>query len=116
MQANPDLQGLSVRVTGTYNGTEFSYTGNFSAEMEFTLDPALVAGETGTSDLTLLVDLDPWFRDQAGALLDPTTANPGQPNEGLVEQNIKGSLEAFEDDDHDGRDDHGGADDGPNHT
>jgi hypothetical protein len=113
--ANPDLQGHSVRVTGTYNGADFVYTGDFDAEMEFELDPAVVAGETGATDLTLMVNLDGWFRSQAGALLDPATANPGQANQGLVEQNIKSSLEAFEDDDHDGRHDHGGADDGPAH-
>jgi hypothetical protein len=42
-------------------------------------------------------------------LIDPTSANPGGANQGLVEQNIKSSLNAFEDEDHDGRDD------GPNH-
>jgi hypothetical protein len=115
VQANPDLQGHSVRVTGTYNGADFVYTGDFDAEMEFDLNPALVAGETAATDLTLLVSLDGWFRDQAGALLDPATANPGQSNQGLVEQNVKSSLQTFEDDDHDGRHDHGGADDGPGH-
>jgi hypothetical protein len=115
-QANPGLEGASVRVAGTYNGTDFAYTGGFEAEMEFEQNPAIVAGETAATDLTLMVNLDGWFRDQAGALLDPTTANSGQPNQSLVEQNIKSSLEAFEDDDHDGTDDHGGADDGPAHT
>lgn len=115
VQAHPDLQDVSVRVSGTYNGAEFSYTGKFSAKMEFDLDPPLTAGETGVSDLTLFVDLNTWFRGADGLLLDPATANPGQPQESRVEQNVKGSLEAFEDHDHDGRDDHGGADDGPSH-
>jgi hypothetical protein len=115
VQANPDLQGHSVRVTGTYNGADFVYTGDFDAEMEFDLNPAIVAGETAATDLTLMVSLDGWFRDQTGALLAPASANPGQPNQALVEQNIKTSLNAFEDDDHDGRHDHGGADDGPGH-
>jgi len=115
VQAHPDLEGVSVRATGTYNGADFVYTGDLEAEMEFNLDPAIIAGETAATDLTLMVNLDGWFRDQAGALLDPATSNPGQPNQGLVEQNIKSSLEAFEDDDHDGRDDHGGADDGLTH-
>jgi hypothetical protein len=115
VQANPDLQGHSVRVTGSYNGADFVYTGDFEAEMEFELNPPIVASETGATDLTLMVNLDGWFRDQGGALLDPATANPGQSNQGLVEQNIKSSLETFEDDDHDGRHDHGGADDGIPH-
>ena len=36
-------------------------------------------------------------------------------NEQLVETNIRATLHAFEDEDHDGTDDHGGADDGPAH-
>jgi hypothetical protein len=110
VQQHPDLAGVSVRVTGTYNnGPEFTYTGNLEAEMEFALNPALTASETGATDLTLFVNLDTWFRGTGSALIDPLTANPGQPNESLVEQNIRNSLEAFEDEDHDGRDDHGSA-------
>lgn len=105
--AHPDLADASVKVTGTYNGNDVTYIGRFDTEMEFGLNPALVANETSATDLTLFVDLDRWFRDQGGALIDPSTANSGQPNEGVVEQNIKSSLEAFEDEDHDGRDDHG---------
>jgi hypothetical protein len=110
LQQHPDLAGLSVRVTGTYNnGPEFTYTGNLEAEMEFALNPAVTANETGATDLTLFVNLDGWFRGTGNALIDPLTANPGQPNQSLVEQNIRNSLEAFEDEDHDGRDDHGTA-------
>ena len=107
VQAHPELSDASVRVSGTYNGSAFTYIGRFDVEMKFPLSPALVASETAASDLTLFVDLDRWFRDQAGSLVDPSTANSGQANSGLVEQNIKTSLEAFEDDDHDGRDDYG---------
>ncbi|HET9465770.1 MAG TPA: hypothetical protein VFO71_09585 [Gemmatimonadales bacterium] len=107
VQAHPELSDACVRVTGTYNGADFTYIGRFDVEMKFALTPALVASETAASDLTLFVDLDQWFRAQGGSLLDPSTANSGQPNQGVVEQNIKTSLEAFEDDDHDGRNDHG---------
>jgi hypothetical protein len=107
VQSHPELSDASVRVTGTYNGTAFTYIGRFDVEMKFALNPPLVASEAAASDLTLFVDLDRWFRDQAGALLDPGTANSGQSNQGVVEQNIKNSLETFEDHDHDGRDDHG---------
>jgi hypothetical protein len=109
LQSNPGFDGVSVRVTGTYNGTDFTYTGDFNDEMEFNLDPALAVGETGTADLTLFASLASWFRDSGGALVDPVSANPGGQNQGLIEQNIKSSLDTFEDEDHDGRDD------GPNH-
>jgi hypothetical protein len=41
--------------------------------------------------------------------VDPSTANHSGANEGLVKENIKTSLDAFEDEDHDGTDDHGAA-------
>ena len=107
VQAHPELSDASVRVTGTFNGSDFTYLGRFDVEMKFPLSPALTATETAASDLTLFLNLDQWFRDQGGSLLDPSSANTGGPNEGVVEQNIKTSLEAFEDNDHDGRNDHG---------
>jgi hypothetical protein len=116
-QAHPGFEDASVRVSGTYNGAEFVYTSDLEAEMEFALTPPLTASETSATDLTLMVDLDKWFRDQAGALISPATANPGQPNEALVEQSIRSSLNAFQDDDRNGADDHGGhgTDDAPGH-
>ncbi|MEA2724836.1 MAG: hypothetical protein QOH59_2607 [Gemmatimonadales bacterium] len=116
-QAHPGFEDASVRVTGTYNGEAFVYTSNLEAELEFALTPPLTANETSATDITLLVDLGQWFRDQAGALIPPATANPGQPNEALVEQSIRSSLNAFQDDDRNGADDHGGhgTDDGPGH-
>jgi hypothetical protein len=109
IQAHPEMDGVSVRVTGTYNGADFVYTGEFDAEMEFELSSPLVANEAGATDLTLFLDLDKWFRDSGGTLVNPASANSGQPNQGVVEENIKGSLDTFEDHDHDGRDD------GPSH-
>jgi len=111
VQAHPDLAGVSVQVDGTFNGASFSYTSDLSAEEEIELSPALTLAESGTADLTLMVDLDRWFRDGAGLLIDPATANVGLVNETLVESNIRATLHAFEDENHDGTDDHGGADD-----
>jgi hypothetical protein len=76
--------------------------------MEFDLVPPLVVGESGAADLTLFVDLATWFRGTDGNLLSPESGNVGGENEGVVNENVKGSLEAFEDEDHDGSDDHGG--------
>ena len=102
---------VSVQVDGTFNGVGFSFTSDLSAEEEIELSPALAVAESATTDLTLLVDLDRWFRNGAGLLVDPATANVGLANESLVESNIRATLHAFEDEDHDGTDDHGGHDD-----
>ncbi len=105
MQAHPDFEDISVRVTGTYNGEDFTYTGRFNDEQEFNLVPELIMGDVAAADLTLFANLDRWFRDPAGTLVHPNSANNGGPNQGLAEQNIKASLDAFEDENHDGRDD-----------
>jgi hypothetical protein len=105
VQAHPDFAGVSVRVDGTFNGQTFSYTSDLNAEEEIELSPPLVTAESAATDLTLFVDLDRWFRDGAGNLVDPATANVGLTNEVLVESNIRGALQAFEDENHDGTDD-----------
>ena len=116
VQAHPDFAGVSVQVDGTFNGVGFTYTSDLSAEEEIELNPPLTVAESATADLTLMVDLDRWFRDGAGLLVDPATANAGLPNESLVESNIRATLHAFEDENHDGMDDHGGADDPQPHA
>ena len=46
-----------------------------------------------------------WFVNGAGDLVDPATGNNEGQNEALVKENIKQSIEAFEDQDRDGDDD-----------
>lgn len=110
LAANPGFEGVSIRAEGTWNGTPFVYQSDLDVEMEFDLVPPLVIGEASAADLTLFVDLGTWFRAGDGTLVDPASANDGGDNEGLVNENVKSSLEAFEDDDHDGTDDHSGPD------
>jgi hypothetical protein len=100
--AHPEFVDRSIRVTGTYNGTPFTFWSDLDLEQEIELAPPLVVGEGGMADLTLFVNLDGWFRTSSGALIDPVTANKGQPNEGVVRQNIQDGMEAFEDGDRDG--------------
>ena len=118
VQANPDFAGVSVKVTGTYDGAPFTYTSGLEAEEEIGLNPPLVTTDAAATDLTLFVDLDRWFRDGTGTLVDPASANAGNPNQALVEGNIRTTLHAFEDENQDGSDDHGGdtSGDGVAHT
>jgi len=104
LQQHPAFQDLSIRVEGTFNGNAFVYQSDLGVEQELDLMPP-VAIEAGSStiNITIFVDLSAWFRDQAGGLVDPATANTGGQNESLVEDNIKQSMEAFEDDDRNGR-------------
>jgi hypothetical protein len=105
---HPEFSGVSIRVIGTWNGTPFPYTTDVSAEQELNIAPPLVITETASADFTLMIDIGTWFRDAGGALVDPSTANVGGPNESRVNSNITQSFDAFEDENHDGTDDHGG--------
>lgn len=105
LAAHPDFDGVSIRVHGTWNGTPFTYETDLDAEQEIDLVPPLVVTEAGTTDFTLFIDLGTWFRAGDSSLIDPSSANVGQANEGVVKENIKNSFQAFEDENHDGSDD-----------
>ena len=104
LAAHPDFAGISIRVTGTWNGAPFTYTSDLDASQEGELSPPLVVTETTAAEVTLKVDVGSWFQN-GGALTDPATAGAGGPNESVVSNNIKSSFEVFEDEDHDGEHD-----------
>lgn len=107
--AHPDLAGVSVRVTGTFDGTPFTYTGRPHSHLEFEFDPPVVVGSTGVN-VTVHVSLDRWFQGPGGELVNPATANAGGPNADVVAQNIRRSFRAFRDDHHLGDDGMGDGD------
>jgi len=103
--AHPEFAGANVRVTGTFNGTPFVYTGAVNSRLEMDFDPPITVDSTGRN-ITINVDLDSWFRDRmTGALIDPTTANTGGANVDSVVANIRRSFHEFRDDHGDGHDD-----------
>jgi hypothetical protein len=98
--ANPDFENISIRVRGTYNGTSFEFTTDLNVEQELPLSPALVVADGTSTNVTIFVNLPTWFV-VGGVLVDP--ADPG--NSDQIEENIKNSIEAFEDPDGSGSDD-----------
>lgn len=101
-------QGASVILDGTIDGAKFSFASSLEAELE--IETAFTVGD-GASNLTLAIDTSKWFAAADGSRLDPRDASARL----AIESNIRASLKAFEDDDEDGADDHGGhgGDDGP---
>lgn len=106
----PEFDQISILVRGNWTPAggstvpfEFSSSVNEEMELEFAVPMVVVEGEP--KNVTFAVDLDSWFRDASGTLLNPETANHNQPNENLVIQNIRVSIEGFEDDDQDGVED-----------
>jgi len=103
--ANPNLVGKSVRVEGTYNGTSFVFTSAVRAELEMEFSPPLVIDAT-TMNATVTLDVAKWFLDGAGAVIDPNTATAGSSAQQLIEDNIRRSFHAFQDNNESGVDDH----------
>jgi hypothetical protein len=61
----------------------------------------------GANNVTLQIDPSGWFTSGAGDFLDPRLGAHQQ----AIEENIRNSIDAFDDDDRDGH-----SDDGPGHT
>jgi len=101
--AHPDFAHTSVKLEGSFNGTSFIFVSDLEAALKLDLSPPLEGDGSGTTDLTLFADLGTWFRDAGGNLLDPSSVS-----EQLVADNIARAFHAFEDENHDGSDDHGG--------
>jgi hypothetical protein len=108
--AHPDFDGVAVRVTGTYSQagsrSDFTFTSDLNADQEILLSPPLTVSDGVPTNVTLRLDIGSWFLNAGGsALVNPASANKGQPNESVVKDRIQASIDAFRDDDHDGHDD-----------
>ncbi len=95
-----------VNVVGVFTdagGTDHAFTFTSDAHAEVSVDFATpITVNAGTSNLTIDVDVGSWFKGASGAILDPNNAE----NQEAVEHAIRASFHAFEDDNHDGDDDH----------
>ena len=102
LAAHPEFAGTSIRVQGTYSRAgrrrDFVYTSGFMEQHETALLPPLEVSKDSTTNVTLRLALATWFLNEAKtALIDPSTANPGEPNQDLVNDNIRTSVAAFGD-------------------
>lgn len=106
LAAHPGFEGVSVKVVGVFSdagGTDHPFTFTSGVEAEIAVDfPTPVTVDASSKNLTVEVDIGSWFKDASGAIIDPTNAA----NQSAIEHAIRASLRAFEDDDHDGTDDH----------
>lgn len=113
---NPDLRDRSIFVTGFLNDDStqtFVFTSDLDAEQEREFNPPLVLDETSPStNVVLTIDMNSWFVDGNGNLLDPRVGG----NRSQIENNIKNSIDIFEDEDDDGRHDDHDDDDNDNHS
>jgi hypothetical protein len=103
--ANPDLVGRSVLVTGFIGADRkpFTFSSAMRTNLEMGFDTPLIIDDA-TKNVTIGIDVRNWFLDAAGAVIDPSV--PG--NQQRIENNIRRSFHAFEDQNEDGEDHHEG--------
>lgn len=109
-------EDVSIRVTGTWapaGGTAqtFTYTSDLNEEKEIEFEPPLDVTADAPKNITLSINVDTWFRQSNGMLVNPAEGTDDGRYEDLIEDNIERSIEGYEDDDRDGKGDHD-ADDG----
>ncbi len=82
--------GESIRVTGTYGGSPFTFTSGIHPELEFRLDPKVDVPPDGEATVEVVFDLAAWFTDAGGAVLDPSDSS----NQRTIESRILASMAA----------------------
>jgi hypothetical protein len=99
------LQNASVIVDGTIDGQAFTFTSSLHASQKS--EGSFVVG-AASANITLAFDPANWFGAAAAARLDPRD----EANRSSIEDNIRGSLNVFQDDDRSGHENHEGEDGG----
>ncbi|MFL5345385.1 MAG: hypothetical protein ACJ8AT_11355 [Hyalangium sp.] len=89
----------SVIVDGKIDGADFTFVTSVDEKQE-----RKAAFDVGTTaqNITLNVDITKWFTGSNGQRLDPRESS----NRSAIEENIKNSIDAFDDHDRDGAEDH----------
>lgn len=96
LDAYPDLAGYSLRVEGSFNGVPFTFRMAVKADIDMKFSPAFVVN-AGAKNATIGVDASRWFVSMHGYVIDPSKAAPGTPSATIIENNIRASFRAFED-------------------
>ena len=92
---NPGMAGVSVRVTGTFDGEPFAYTTDLTVVQHTALEPPLEVADGVPTELTLWVDVTSWFANQAGiGLINPGDLGVGGQLDARIRQNIRESFRA----------------------
>lgn len=103
-QTNPDFRDISVRLEGTYNGKAFIFTNDVNAQIDVPLTSPL-AIKAGGDNVTVSLDLAPWFVNAAGGLYNPAEANVPGLVRAKVQNAIRFAFRAFRDANRDGKED-----------
>lgn len=90
--SNPQLLNESVELQGSFNGSSFALRLDPEAELSLPFGQTIEAEPGSTSQVTLVLDTEDWFRRDDGSLIDPTSIEEDSPLEERVEDQIAGSF------------------------
>lgn len=96
-----------IRFKGTFDGQAFDVTVQSNAKAEIEFATPLVVADASPTTVTVNLPVIAWLTNTDGSLVDPRTIATSQTVMAAVRQRIAASVRAFEDRDHDGKDDHG---------
>ena len=97
-----------VRLVGTFDAKPFDVTLQVNTRGEFAFSTPLVVTDGAATSITIDVPVGGWLTNANGSLIDPTLISSNTTLLAQVRSRIIASFHAFEDEDHDGRDDHSG--------
>jgi len=101
-----DVRVSLVRLRGTFDGKAFDVTIPANAKSSIDFETPLVVAADSAIAVTVNLPVDTWLVRSDGTLIDPTKLASTPSLMALVTAKISSSIRAFEDRDHDGRDDH----------
>ena len=101
------LSVSEVRLRGTYDAKAFDVLLPVRVRQEIEFATPLVVTEGTPASITVSVPVNEWFINTDGSLVDPNAILTTPSVLEAVRARIAASFRAFEDDNHDGKDDHG---------
>ena len=96
-----------VRLKGTYDGTAFDVLLPVKVRQEIELSAPLVVTDGKPASITVNVPVSGWLVNNDHSLVDPSKILADHSLLAAVRARIAASFRAFEDDNHDGKDEHG---------
>ena len=103
-----ELRVSSVRLQGTFDAKPFDVTLPVDARGEIEFATPIVVTDGAPTSITVNVPANTWLVNPDGTLIDPNAILTNPSLLTMVKNRIGASFRAFEDENHDGKDDHDG--------
>jgi hypothetical protein len=95
-----------ARLVGTFDTKAFDVTFPINAKAEIEFSTPLVVTDSTPTSITINIPITAWLTNADGSLVDPSTLLTNPTVAAAVKARIMATFKAFEDNDHDGHEDH----------